>query len=279
MPINIKKRKVLDDVVRNGYIFTDGVGKCHQDVASACATALGLDTHPSAVQFRMGGTKGVLCVSTSVKSREVWLRNSQVKFESDNKQLHVVRVSNHSKGFLNRQFIVLLEALGVPRELFMELCTIQAKSILGVSKRIASDTERAEADIDLIQRVSSFPVRRLVACGVSTDSILGKVTEAVERRLLAELRWQARLELEQGAYLLGVADDYNCLAEGEIFVQLNPGDHKPPRILEGRVIVCEAPSLHPGDIQFAQAVNRPELGHLRNVVVFSVQGERPLPQE
>lgn len=276
VPINIKKRKTLDDVARNGYTFTDGVGKCHEDVAKACAAALGIDNQPSAVQFRMGGSKGVLCVATNVKSREVWLRKSQVKFESDRKDLHVVRVSNFAKGFLNRHFIVLLEALGVPQALFAELCNNQARAILGVSKRLANDVERTGAEIDLVQRVSTFPVRRMINAGVASDSILAKVTEAVERRLLAELRWQARLELEQGAYLLGVADDYDCLAEGEVFVQLDDGL---PRVLEGQVIVCRAPSLHPGDIQIAKAVNRPELIHLRNVVVFSVQGERPLPQE
>lgn len=77
--------------------FTDGVGKCAQDVCDEAAKALGLqndvDTHPSAVQFRMGGAKGLLVAWPNVKKREVYLRPSQIKFESDSKQLHAVRVS------------------------------------------------------------------------------------------------------------------------------------------------------------------------------------------
>jgi RNA-dependent RNA polymerase len=46
-------------------------------------------------------------------------------------------------------------------------------------------------------------------------------------------------------------------------------------IIEGDVLVTKNPCSHPGDIQKVRAVNRPELKHLFNVVVYSSLGERP----
>ena len=47
------------------------------------------------------------------------------------------------------------------------------------------------------------------------------------------------------------------------------------QILKGRVIVTRSPSVHPGDIRSLQCVDRAELRHLENVIVFSSKGDRP----
>ena len=47
-------------------------------------------------------------------------------------------------------------------------------------------------------------------------------------------------------------------------------------ILTGDLMVTRNPCLHPGDIRVLTAVNRPELSHLYNVVVFSSKGTRPM---
>lgn len=47
-------------------------------------------------------------------------------------------------------------------------------------------------------------------------------------------------------------------------------------ILQGKVVVSRNPCTHPGDIRLLDAVNRPELQHLVNVIVFPSTGERPL---
>lgn len=47
-------------------------------------------------------------------------------------------------------------------------------------------------------------------------------------------------------------------------------------ILIGDLMVTRNPCLHPGDIRVLTAVNRPELSHLYNVVVFSSKGTRPM---
>jgi ASC-1-like (ASCH) protein len=47
------------------------------------------------------------------------------------------------------------------------------------------------------------------------------------------------------------------------------------KIITGRVLITRSPSVHPGDIQTFTCVDKPELHHLENVVVFSSKGERP----
>jgi len=48
-------------------------------------------------------------------------------------------------------------------------------------------------------------------------------------------------------------------------------------VIEGTCTIYRNPCLHPGDVRLAKAVDRPKLRHLKNVVVFSTRGLRPLP--
>lgn len=102
----------MPDIERNGYTFTDGVGFAGRAVLAEAARALshhrGINSQPSAIQFRLGyaagdselytandgsGAKGVLtCWPKIVGDHEIRLRPSMVKFESQLKDLNVVRV-------------------------------------------------------------------------------------------------------------------------------------------------------------------------------------------
>ena len=48
-----------------------------------------------------------------------------------------------------------------------------------------------------------------------------------------------------------------------------------PQIITGNSLVTRNPCTHPGDIRKLKCVDRPELRHLYNVVVFSSKGFRP----
>jgi RNA-dependent RNA polymerase len=54
------------------------------------------------------------------------------------------------------------------------------------------------------------------------------------------------------------------------------GDGEKPQYIEGPILISKSPTIHPGDVQFAQAVGAPPagslLGELSNCVVFSQQG-------
>ena len=50
-------------------------------------------------------------------------------------------------------------------------------------------------------------------------------------------------------------------------------------VIEGTVVVTRSPCLHPGDVRALKAVNKSELSHLENVIVFSQKGDRPVPDK
>lgn len=78
-------------------------------------------------------------------------------------------------------------------------------------------------------------------------------------------------------YLIGINDETGLLKEGELFCQFQKDQTAKPVIVKGRVLICRAPALHPGDVRRAVAVDVPELRHLKNVIVFNTAGPRPLP--
>jgi RNA-dependent RNA polymerase len=115
------------------------------------------------------------------------------------------------------------------------------------------------------------------------------------------LKKKARILLPDSCVLIGIVDPAGILEAGEIFVQVRKdsfsmhqhghGMSKKKKrmehaeaistidslaeIVEGRVLVTRNPCTHPGDIRLLECVDRPELRHLFNVVVFSSKGERP----
>ena len=63
---------------------------------------------------------------------EIRLRESQIKFPSNDLSLNVVRCATYSQGYLNRQLIMLLSCLGVPDQVFLNLQR-KAKEMVQVS--------------------------------------------------------------------------------------------------------------------------------------------------
>ncbi len=123
-----------------------------------------------------------------------------------------------------------------------------------------------------------FPSVNLAEAGFNSDACLIEVLRVVEVRLLWDLKWKARLPLEQSAFLIGVADETGLLNEGEVFCQVHDpdDDSKGPEVIVGDVVVCRPPVLHPGDIRKVVAVDCPQLRHLKNVIVFNTKGERDI---
>ena len=76
-----------------------------------------------------------------------------------------------------------------------------------------------------------------------------------------------------------VPDPLNVLREGEVFFRssrpiLNPATGKELDVLEGDVLVGRYPTKLPTDVQKMRAVDVPELRMYRDVVIFSIQGEK-----
>jgi hypothetical protein len=116
----------IPDITRNEYCFSDGVGKVGRIIADNIFRNFRKYNKvsiakPSAYQFRMAGCKGVLTVDRDIPPSQIHLRPSQIKFESKHWVIEICRPSFFSPGYLNRQFITLLESLGINKQVFLDI--------------------------------------------------------------------------------------------------------------------------------------------------------------
>ena len=301
----VRKTDLLPDVERNGFNFTDGVGKIAPFLAHMVTVELGIKTQaggtPSVFQFRLSGCKGILAVApagdNSVKSHGLAIRKSQYKFEAEHHGLEIIRHSEFWSASLNRQLILVLSQLGVNDDVFLLL---QQEEIEGLAIAM-------EDDIEAISRLSEFVdpnhatlfISHLVADGFrkTNDPFVTSLLRLWRAWRTKDLKDKAHITVQEGAFLLGCTDETRTLqghfdakqaaenasseekleALPEIFVQISrvtsPGTID---IIEGVCILARNPSLHPGDIRVVRAVNVPQLHHLKDVVVLPQTGDRDI---
>lgn len=199
-------------------------------------------------------------------------RSPVIRYDAD----HCCRlkISRFSYAFLNRQFIVLLNDLGVTDGIFAELFVEAARDIHGMAKRYQEQQATAE---DLRRATAAtYSVKPMIKNGFHKDPCFQDLLKVLECRLLYDLRWRNRIEIKKGVFLLGIPDETGTLREGEVFCRYQDVDDEDATIVTGLCWISRAPALHPGDIRRVQAVDREELRHLRNVIVFNTKGERDL---
>lgn len=290
--------KHIQDIEKDGYCFTDGVGLISEFLSRVIIEEMALDIfdEPTAFQFRMGGCKGVLAVWPQAKGMEVHIRNSQEKFKSDFQGLEICRCAARSTATLNRQTITILESLGVPKQAFMKLLKDQINWFESAGKDNSIAIELLTKFVD--ENQCTLVLAELLKAGFNTDDIQEPFTLNLlglwiswSFRLLRE---KARIHVPKSAFVLGCVDESGTLrghsvtTEGshdkdvqklpQIFLQLtDPSRCGQTNIIRGVCVVGRNPSLHPGDIRVVQAVDNPTLRHLKDVVVFPSKGDRPVP--
>ncbi|KAG9654395.1 RdRP-domain-containing protein, partial [Aureobasidium melanogenum] len=277
---------LIRDIERNGYCFTDGVGKISKFVAQMIANELyadsGPDEHPSAFQFRMRGFKGILVVDPALKGRTVHVRPSQLKFDgAGNDKLEIIKPSKFSSSTLNQQIILVLTTRGVPKQVFVDK---MAKELHDID--LAMNDEATA--LKMLQKNVDFNHITLTMSGMILDGFM-EASEPMCQILLQlwrtwslkHLKEKAKLFIEKGAFVLGCVDETNTLRMDpgelpEIFIQV-PGEKEGEwKTAQGICLLARNPSLHAGDIRVVRAVQCEALKHLKNVVVLPQQGDRPL---
>ncbi|KAJ8129837.1 hypothetical protein O1611_g3793 [Lasiodiplodia mahajangana] len=290
----------IEDITRNNWCFTDGVGKISPKLAEYVARPLRLTSRmvPSAFQFRLGGSKGLLVVWPDLTFNQVSLRPSQQKFRSKSTLLEIIQPSRFSVATLNRQTITILSSLGVPDSAFLEL-----------QKSQLADYDKAMEDPTIAMRLLS----RFVDQNGITTTMAQMISDGFMRARepffmcilqvwrawsLRLLREKARIVVENGAFVFGCLDetrtlrgyhesnrsstDYPSREFPQIFLQVpRPGapldDPNSYMVVTGLCVVGRNPSLHPGDIRIVEAVDVAQLHHLCDVVVFPANGDRDIP--
>ncbi|KAH8907794.1 RdRP-domain-containing protein [Coniochaeta sp. PMI_546] len=284
----------IPDVEHNAYCFTDGVGKISSGLAKMIADEWKEDSVPSAFQFRMGGCKGVLVTWPEAKDTEVHIRKSQEKFSSEFNGLEIIRLSHYTTATLNRQIICILSCLGVPDSVFMSLLE---QELLNYNRAM---TDKAFACRLLRQYVdesqSSIMIANMLDYGFmeAEEPYVRAMLQLWRSWSIKYLKEKARVPIAESAFVLGCIDETGTLKGHinkkrrrdekpvnelpEIFLQISdPNNRGHPRVITGVCAVGRNPSLHPGDIRVVKAVDVSALRHLRDVVVFPMQGDRDIP--
>jgi RNA-dependent RNA polymerase len=302
MRVSVKIVKI-PDIERNGYCFTDGVGKLSLFLAQMAAQELGLANAfkdpPSLFQFRLGGCKGVLALDPRITGSEVHIRPSQQKFEAEFTGLEIIRSSALATPFFNRQIIVVLSDLGVPDSVFIR----KQQDMVNDYELAMTDEETAisklRKHIDMNQTTLSMAGMVLDGFMKAREPFMMSLLKLWRASTIKNLKEKARIAVEDGAFVLGCVDETATLkghlddpqsrigatrhekleSLPEIFLQIDDTESNKKghyKIVEGVCVLARNPSLHPGDLRIVRAVNVPALHHLKNVVVMPQTGDRDL---
>jgi RNA-dependent RNA polymerase len=233
------------------------------------------------VQIRFGACKGVIALNPQLTQKKMRFRPSMLKFQIPNptdsqRTIEVIRYSKPSRGYLNRQFILLFHSLGVPQEYFLELQNQTVREIHSLKRTKACAEQMLKAD-ESEDSLHGKAVKMLLAGIDINEPYLQSLLQSIQRSMMHSIVSKAKILVPKSRNLLGVCDQSFKLEPGQCFVQLSDG--KTTNVLLGKVAVTRNPCVHPGDIRVLEAVNVPELHHLVDVIVFPVKGLRPHPDE
>lgn len=284
--------EVPDVESSSGSVFSDGVGTISMEALMKVWKALPkAKMYPTCLQIRYAGAKGMLSLDMRLPGRQILLRPSMIKFESEEKiNLEICDTAKAMPLYLNRQMIKILEDMYVPANWFIGLQNDAVSKL----QLIASNTYNMASFLKNQGVATTIRLHKLLRLAdklgldYRTEPFLRRTTEAVILRELRLLKQKARMPVPYGVTLFGVMDETGFLGPGEVYVTFEskansksqqfkspPGDHV-------RLLVTRSPALHPGDIQIATNVIPPKghpLGELVNCIAFSARGKRDLPSQ
>ncbi|KAH1747972.1 hypothetical protein KXV52_004173 [Aspergillus fumigatus] len=273
--------EVIDDIEFSGYNFTDGCGLVGAKTARVLSQKLSIISrntryHPAVYQIRFKGYKGVVMLEPQMPP-QYWFqfRRSMRKFSGiEDRSFAVVEYSKpYTYGYLNDEVILLLHTLGVSAEVFLR------KQKEHFQRLQESVTEPTVAFTFLCSLNRFDLAEKLVLHGIERVSGALRSLVADEHKKMLNKRedQKCRILVPESRLVFGVCDPRGVLQEGECFLRvtddMNGG--RPRTIVGCEVVVTRNPCLHPGDLRKLKAVDRPELSHLRDCIVFAVKGERP----
>ena len=293
--------KELNDIERNGYNFSDGVGQISPFLAKIAADELGilqdLEEPPSVFQIRAGGCKGVVAVWPTPSPTDIYIRKSQYKFPASKEGLEIIRWSQYACANLNRQLILILSALGVPDEVFIQKLRLQLSNL----ERAMIDERTALAILqkDVDHNQMTLTVASMVLDGFqrSKEPFLTSLLHLWRAWSIKYLKEKARITISNGALLLGCVDEVGVLRGHfndspspptnapitenakyvpEVFVQVSKNSQGKSEVILGPMLLTRNPSLHPGDVRIVCGVDAPELRHLKDVIVMPQTGDRDI---
>ena len=232
------------------------------------------------MQFRLGGAKGVVVQDPTLEGKIICIRPSQTKFDGlDNLTFDIQSTSSRPKPvFLNRPLIMLLEHLGVEPNVIRDLQSNSIREVEGIRSSLSQATKVfLQHNLGSAYHLPSLfnNISKYLKLDISDHPgslhhhLMEEALFCAATHALREIKYRAHILVPRSVTLLGVSDEYDCLAEGEIYATVYDERKGTEQSIEGQILITRSPQVHPGDVQLVTAVRRPELSHLKNVVVFS----------
>lgn len=169
--------------------------------------------------------------------------------------------------------MLLLSALGISTEVLLR------KQAAHFDRLRASVTDPVLAFSFLCSLDRFHQAEQLLLKGIeqSTGALRGLVATEYKKMLNKRELQKCRILVPESRLLFGVCDPRDVLEEGECFLRVTDEGHggRPITLNGCDVLVTRNPCLHPGDLRKLRAVDRPQLEHLKDCIVFSVKGDRP----
>ena len=215
------------------------------------------------------------------------LRKSMIKFDCPNHSyFEVCKLSAARPAFLNRQAILLLSNRKIPDATFIIL---QQRNYLVLARHLLRNKDAKRCIFNKIPPFLLTPdIDRIKIDYIHEPffrQLLINTSAQAARELLNKTR--IRLPTNLARYMFGIVDEYNVLKPGEVFIQYTVlTDYESSSsnidrvgslkiVKDCEVVITKNPCHHPGDVRRFRAADYPELRHLKDVLVFSQQGDRP----
>lgn len=286
---------------------------------------------PSAIQIRIGGFKGVVClypykshidipylnkmiiiynninedkkssnnpynninvfnIKSEIPNNEILvLRNSMKKYDSDLKYLDIVGIAKSIKLYLNVQIIVLIEEMKGEKFIYMNF----SDNFFYLLNKLLTTTTTGGRNSNKVL------LGNLIGTLLGYDNSNNNNNNNMLKFLKNLINTQEKYKIPVfGRLLMGVLDEFNILESDEVYIQLscicsinkkekkNECDKNCKKSILGytdyylnekngnikdikEVIVYRNPLHRFSDIQKVKCVNKKQLKHLNNVIVFS----------
>lgn len=180
-------------------------------------------------------------------------------------------IQPYTYGYLNDEVIVLLHALGVSREV-MKIKQEDHFRFLADASRDPRSAFRFLSYLNMPHLAERVLLESLDSV---RSMIQGLVKNEYAKMLNKRAEQKCRILIPKSRLLFGVCDAWDVLKEGECAVKVTMEGGQPSALKGCEVLVTRNPCLHPGDMQKFRVVEKPELAHLVDCIVFSTQGKRP----
>ncbi|KAK1834909.1 RNA dependent RNA polymerase-domain-containing protein [Podospora conica] len=280
--VNPKWCEDIPDVETKDYVFTDGCGLIAPVLARELAKGAKIVFRnqrycPSVFQIRYRGYKGVVTVDPRMREKGgplLRMRKSMKKFAGgDDYSFSVVGSSKpYTFGHINDEVILLLHSLGISRETLLQKQQDHFRFLASAS----NDTLSAFRFLAYVNRFDLAEKVILESLDAVRSSVQRLIKDEHNKMINNRAEQRCRILIPQSRLLFGVCDAWDVLREGECHVRITHEAKGIPATLKNcDVVVTRNPCLHPGDLQKFKAVQKDELSHLVDCIVFSTRGKRP----